>query len=73
MRDSGKGETFSERSKKQQSARKISRCALHDGVGEWVYSTYRTTDMFVNRYSCTVIPIEVEGSFLHTGIASHVR
>ena len=32
MRDSGKGEPFSERSKKQRSARKISRCAPHDGV-----------------------------------------
>ena len=39
MCDNGKGETFYERSKKEQSARKISRYARNDGVGEWVYST----------------------------------
>ena len=33
MCDSGKGETFCERSKKEQSARKISRCARNDGMG----------------------------------------
>ena len=73
MCDSGKGETFCERSKKEQSARKISRCARNDDMGEWVYFTWRTTDMFGKRYSCIVIPSEVEGSFLHTGIASYVR
>ena len=36
MCDSGKGETFCERSKKEQSARKISRCARNDGRGEWI-------------------------------------
>ena len=34
MCDSGKGETFCERSKKEQSARKISRCARNDDWGE---------------------------------------
>ena len=29
--------------------------------------------MFGKRYSCIVIPTEVEGSLWHTGIASHVR
>ena len=29
--------------------------------------------MFGKRYSCIVIPSEVEGSFWHTGIASYVR
>ena len=29
--------------------------------------------MFGKRYSCIVIPSEVEGSFLHTGIAPYVR
>ena len=29
--------------------------------------------MFGKHYSCIVIPTEVEGSFLHTGIASYVR
>ena len=29
--------------------------------------------MFVNRYSRIVIPTEVEGSFLHTGISPYVR
>ena len=37
MCDSGKGETFCEGNKKEQSARKISRCARNDGMGEWVY------------------------------------
>ncbi len=73
MCDSGKWETFSERSKKERSARKISRCAPHDGMGEWGYSTWRTTDMFGKRYSRNVIPSEVEGSFLHTDIAPYVR
>ena len=36
MCDSGKGEPFCEGSKKEQSARKISRCARNDGMGEWV-------------------------------------
>ena len=36
MCDSGKGETFCERSKKEQSARKISRCARNDGMGGWI-------------------------------------
>ena len=48
-------------------------CARNDGMGGWVYFTQRTTDMFGKRYSCIVIPTEVEGSFLHTGIASYVR
>ena len=73
MCDSGKGESFCERSKKERSARKISRCARNDGMGEWVYFTQRTTDMFGKCYSCIVIPSEVEGSFWHTGIASYVR
>ena len=38
-------------------------CARNDGMGEWVYFTQRTTDMFGKRYSCIVIPTEVEGSF----------
>ena len=38
--------------------------------GKLVYSTQRTTDMLVKRYSRIVIPSVVEGSFLHTGIAS---
>ena len=33
MCDSGKGETFCERSKKEQSTRRISRCARNDGMG----------------------------------------
>ena len=72
MCDSRKRESICEGSKKEQSARKISRCARNDGMGEWVYFTQRTTDMFGKRYSCIVIPSEVEGSFLHTGIAPYV-
>ena len=48
-------------------------CARNDSMEEWVYFTQRTTDMFGKRYSCIVIPTEVERSFLHTGIASYVR
>ena len=73
MFDSGKGESFCERSKKAWSARKIFRCARNEGMGEWVYFTQRTTDMFGKRYSCIVIPSEVEGSFLQEGIMSYVR
>ena len=72
MCDSGKWETFCERSKKEQSARRISLCARNDGMREWVYFTQRTTDMFGKRHSRNVIPSEVEGSFLHTGIAPYV-
>ena len=39
MCESRKRECFCERSKKEQSARKISRCARNDGMGEWVYFT----------------------------------
>ena len=72
MCDSGKGESICEGNKKEQGARKISRCARNDGRGEWVYFTQRTTDMFGKDYSRIVIPTEVEGSFWHTGIASYV-
>ena len=72
MCDSRKRESICERSKKARSARKISRCARNEGMGEWVYFTQRTTDMFGKRYSCIVIPSEVEGSFLQEGIMSYV-
>ena len=39
-RKRGKGEPFCERSKKEQSARKISRCARNDSVGNG-YPQYR--------------------------------
>ena len=32
-----KGTPFAKGRKKEQSGRKISRCAPHDGMGEWVY------------------------------------
>ena len=63
---------FCEGSKKKWSARNISCCARNEGMGEWVYFTQRTTDMFGKRYSCIVIPSEVEGSFLQEGIMSYV-
>ena len=37
-RKRGKGETFCERNKKERSARKISRCARNDSMGEWFIS-----------------------------------
>ena len=64
MCDSGKGETFCERSKKARSARKISRCARNEGMGEWVYFTQRTTDMFGKRYSSQRHPERSRGIFL---------
>ena len=33
------GKPFAKGSKKKWSARKISRCARNDGMGEWVYFT----------------------------------
>ena len=72
MCDSGKGETFCEKGKKEQSTRKISRCVRNDCMGEWVYFTQRTTNMFGKDYSRIVIPSEVEGSFLQKGIMSYV-
>ena len=62
MCDSGKWETFSERSKKEQSARKISRCARNDSVGNG-YPLYHTKSVWEMRSSRNVIPSEVEGSF----------
>ena len=63
-RKRGKGESFRERSKKEQSARKISRCARNDDMGEWVYFTWRTTDMFGKRYSSQCHPERSRGIFL---------
>ena len=62
MCDSGKGETFCERSKKEQSARKISRCARNDSVGNG-YPLYHTKSVWEMRSSRIVIPSEAEGSF----------
>ena len=36
MCDSREGESFCEGNKKEQSARKISRCARNDGMGGWI-------------------------------------
>ena len=55
MCDSGKGETFCERSKKEQSARKISRCARNDGMGGMglfyvAYNGYVWKTLFLYRH-----------------------
>ena len=55
MCDSGKGETFCERSKKEQSARKISRCARNDGGGGMglfhvAYNEYVWKALFLYRH-----------------------
>ena len=55
MCDSGKGETFCERSKKEQSARKISRCARNDGMGGMglfhaAYNGYVWKALFLYRH-----------------------
>ena len=62
MCDSRKGETFCERSKKEQSARKISRCARNNSVGNG-YPLYHTKSVWEMRSSRIVIPSEAEGSF----------
>ena len=54
MWDSGKWETFSERSKERRSARKISRCARNDSVGEWI-SLYRIKCALGKCSSCITI------------------
>ena len=55
MCDSGKGENFCERSKKEQSARKISRCARNDGMGGMglfhvAYNGYVWKALFLYRH-----------------------
>ena len=55
MCDSGKGETFRERSKKEQSARKISRCTRNDGMGGMglfyvAYNGYVWKALFLYRH-----------------------
>ena len=55
MCDSGKGETFCEKSKKEQSARKISRCARNDGRGGMglfhvAYNEYVWKALFLYRH-----------------------
>ena len=62
MCNSGKGETFCERSKKAQSARKISRCARNDSVGDG-YPLYRIKCALEKCSSRIVIPSGAEGSF----------
>ena len=61
-RKRGKGETFCERSKKEQSARKISRCARNDSVGDG-YPLYRIKCALEKCSSRIVIPSGAEGSF----------
>ena len=62
MCDSGKWETFCERSKERRSARKISRCARNDSVGNG-YPLYHTKSVWEMRSFRIVIPSEAEGSF----------
>ena len=67
MCDSGKGETFCERSKKQQSARKISRCARNDGIGGMslfhvAYNGYVWKALYLYRH-----PERSRGIFLAEG------
>ena len=55
MCDSGKWESFRERSKKEQSARKISRCARNDGRGGMglfhvTYNGYVWKALFLYRH-----------------------
>ena len=55
MWDSGKWETFCERSKERRSARKISRCARNDGMGGMglfhvVYNGYVCKTLFPYRH-----------------------
>ena len=54
MCDSGKWESICERSKKKWSARKISRCARNDSVGNG-YPLYHTKSVWEMRSSRIVI------------------
>ena len=67
-----KGKPFAKEARKRGVQGRFLDCARNDGMGEWVYFTQRTTDIFGKRYSCIVIPTEVEGSFLHGGISPYV-
>ena len=67
MWDSGKWETFSERSKERRSARKISRCARNDGMGGMglfhvAYNGYVWKTPFTQRH-----PERSRGIFLAGG------
>ena len=67
MCDSGKGETFCERSKKARSARKISRFARNDGMGGMglfhvAYNGYVWKALFLYRH-----PERSRGIFLAGG------
>ena len=62
MCDSGKGESICEGNKKEQSARKISRCARNDSVGDG-YPLYRIKCALEKCSSQIVIPSGAEGSF----------
>ena len=62
MCDSGKGENFCERSKKEQSAGKISRCARNDSVGDG-YPVHHTKNLWEKHVSRIVIGSGAEGSF----------
>ena len=62
MCDSGKGESICEGNKKEQSARKISRCARNDSVGDG-YTLYRIKCALEKCSSRIVIPSGAEGSF----------
>ncbi len=72
MCDSGKGETFCERSKKEQSARKISRCARNDGGG-CSYPTYPAKAVPGKHSSRIVIGSEacLNAIYLFISIAHH--
>ena len=62
MCESRKRECFCEGSKKEQSARKISRCARNDSVGDG-YPVHHTKNVWEKNVSRIVIGSEVEGSF----------
>ena len=72
MCDSGKGETFCERSKKEQSARKVSHCTRNEGMGNGFISRSVQRICLESAIPRNVIPSGVEGSFWHTGIAPYV-
>ena len=61
MCDSGKGETFCERSKKERSAREISRYARNDGM---VYSVLCETAENGNPSAKEARKSRVQGRFL---------
>ena len=59
-----KGKTFAKEARKRGVQGRFLDFARNDCMGEWVYFTWRTTDMFGKRYSSQCHPERSRGIFL---------